>query len=50
MMSKTKQKLYGSILIAAVAALGADHLLIGDPKAANAVGIESETLERALLI
>ncbi|MCH8913020.1 MAG: hypothetical protein IIA33_05560 [Planctomycetes bacterium] len=49
-MSKTKQKLYGTILIVAVAALGADHLLIGDPKAANAVGIESETLERALLI
>jgi len=49
MMSKTKQKLYGTILIVAVAALGADHLLIGDPKAANAVGIESETLDRALL-
>ncbi len=49
MMSKTKQKLYGTILIVAAAAFGVDHWVIGDPKAANAVLIESETLERALL-
>ncbi len=49
MMSKTKQKLYGTILIVAAAALGVDHWLIGDPKAASAVPIESETLEHTLL-
>ena len=48
-MSKTKQKLYGTILIVASAAFAVDHWLIGDPKAADAVPIESETLEHTLL-
>lgn len=48
-MSKTKQKLYGTIMIVAVAAFAVDHWVLGDPKAANAVPIESETLERTLL-
>lgn len=49
MMSKTKQKLYGTIMIVAAAAFAVDHWVIGDPKAADAVPIESETLEHALL-
>ncbi len=48
-MSRTKQKLYGTILIVAAAAFSVDRWVIGDPKAANAVLIESETLEHALL-
>ncbi len=48
-MSRTKRKLYGTILIVAAAAFGVDRWVIGDPKAANAVLIESETLEHALL-
>ena len=49
MMSKTKQKLYGTVLIVAAAAFAVDHWVIGGPKAADAVPIESETLEHTLL-
>ncbi|MCZ6651707.1 MAG: hypothetical protein O7D91_01585 [Planctomycetota bacterium] len=49
MMSKTKQKLYGTIMIVAAAAFAVDHWVIGSPKAADAVPIESETLEPTLL-
>ncbi len=48
-MSKTKQKLYGTIMIVAAAALAVDHWVIGAPRAADAVLIESETLEHTLL-
>ena len=48
-MSKTKQKLYGTILIVAAAAFGVDRWVIGDPSAADAFPIESETLEHTLL-
>ncbi len=48
-MNRTKQKLYGTILLVASAAFAVDHWLIGDPKAADAVPIESETLEHTLL-
>ncbi len=48
-MSRTKQKLYGAILIVAAAAIAVDHWVIGSPKAADAVPIESETLEHTLL-
>ena len=48
-MSKTKQKLYGTILIVAAAAFAVDQWVIGSPKAASAVPIESETLEHTLL-
>ena len=49
-MSKTKQKLYGTILIVAASAVAVDHWVIGNPKAADAVSIESETLEHTLLV
>ena len=49
MMSKTKQKLYGTIMIVAAAAFAVDHWVIGSPKAADAVPIESETLGHTLL-
>ena len=48
-MSRTKQKLYGTILIVTAAGFAVDHWVIGSPKAADAVPIESETLERTLL-
>ncbi len=48
-MSKTKQKLYGTIVIVAAAAFVVDHWVIGSPKTANAVSIDSETLEQTLI-
>ena len=48
-MSNTKKKLYGTILIVAAAAFVVDQWVIGGPKAADAVPIESDTLEQALL-
>ena len=48
-MSKTKQKLYGTIMIVATAAFAVDHWMIGDPKSAGAGPIESDTLEHTLL-
>lgn len=48
-MSRTKQKLYGTILIVTAAGFAVDHWVIGSPKAADAVPIESETLGHTLL-
>ncbi len=48
-MSKTKQKLYGTVMVVAAAGFVVDHWIIGDPSAAVAVPIESQTLEQTLL-